>query len=81
LRLPRDISGQQLAHLLEKYGYHITRQTGSHLRLTTVLQGEHHVTIPVHADLRVGTLNAILSDVADHLGMERDALVTALLEK
>jgi hypothetical protein len=28
-RLPRDVSGTQLARLLEKYGYQITRQTGS----------------------------------------------------
>ncbi len=81
MRLPRDVSGAQLARLLEKYGYHITRQTGSHLRLTTALAGEHHITIPAHKDLRAGTLNAILSDVANHLGMERDALVAALFEK
>ncbi len=33
MRLPRDLGGQELAHRLEKFGYHITRQTGSHLRL------------------------------------------------
>lgn len=76
MRIPRDISGRQLAHLLEQYGYRITRQVGSHLRLTTVRNGEHHITIPDHKDLRVGTLNSILSDVADHLKIDRDILVT-----
>lgn len=81
MRLPRDISGIELARGLEHYGYRVTRQTGSHLRLTINLHGEHHITIPVHKDLRVGTLNAILTDVADHLKMDRDALVAALFQK
>ena len=35
MRLPRDLSGSDLAQSLSKLGYLITRQTGSHLRLTT----------------------------------------------
>jgi predicted RNA binding protein YcfA (HicA-like mRNA interferase family) len=81
MRLPRDLSGEELASLLQRYSYEITRQTGSHMRLTTLQEGEHHITIPRHASLRVGTLNAILKDVAQHLGIERDALVNSLLEK
>ena len=80
-RLPGDVSGIELARLLEKYGYQITRQTGSHIRLTTQMNGEHHVTLPVHKELRVGTLNAVLTDVADHLGMERNEVVAALYER
>jgi len=34
-RLPRDVSGAELASLLEIFGYVVTRQKGSHLRLTT----------------------------------------------
>ena len=78
MRLPRDISGFDLAKKLEIYGYRITRQTGSHMRLSTQEKGEHHITIPQHKDLRVGILQAILTDVADHLGMERDELVRIL---
>ena len=78
MRLPRDISGFDLAKKLEIYGYRITRQTGSHLRLSTQEKGEHHITIPQHKDLRVGTLHAILTDVADHLDMDRDELVRTL---
>jgi predicted RNA binding protein YcfA (HicA-like mRNA interferase family) len=61
MRLPRDVSGKQLAILLGRYGYEVTRQTGSHIRLTTTQEGEHHVTIPLHGSLRVGTLSAVLS--------------------
>jgi hypothetical protein len=48
--------------------------------LTTFKRGEHHVTIPRHKPLRVGTLNAVLRDVADHLGMTRDELIKSLME-
>jgi len=78
VKLPRDVGGLELARKLERYGYQITRQTGSHLRLTTQEAGEHHVTIPRHDSLRVGTLSAILSEVAEHLGITRDELIQEL---
>lgn len=81
MRLPRDVGGEELAALLRRYGYEITRQTGSHLRLTTTREGEHNVTIPRHGSLRVGTLSAILSEVAQHLGIPRQALVETLFGK
>lgn len=74
MRLPRDLSGSDLARRLEQLGYEITRQTGSHLRLTTTRGGAHHITIPAHANLRVGTLAAILSEVATHQGLTREEL-------
>lgn len=81
MKLPRDLSGNELAKKLSVYGYRITRQTGSHLRLTTAEHGEHHVTIPNHPSLRVGTLSGILTDVADHLDFSKDDLVTKLFGK
>jgi predicted RNA binding protein YcfA (HicA-like mRNA interferase family) len=67
-----------LARLLARYGYQVTRQTGSHLRLTTTLGGEHHITSPAHDALRVGTLSAILQEVAAHLDRDRSALIKEL---
>jgi len=55
MRLPRDLSGSDLAQALRKLGYSMTRQVGSHLRLTTYEHGEHHLTIPQHTPLRIGT--------------------------
>jgi predicted RNA binding protein YcfA (HicA-like mRNA interferase family) len=78
MRLPRDVSGAELAKGLTKLGYNITRQTGSHLRLTTNEQGEHHVTIPQHSPLKIGTLAGILADVAAHFKMTRDELLSRL---
>ncbi len=72
MRLPRDLSGNDLAQVLRKLGYSITRQTGSHLRLTTQERGEHHLTIPLHSPLRIGTLSAILVDVATHFKLSRE---------
>jgi len=81
MRLPRDISGEELATLLQRHGYQITRQTGSHMRLTTLYGGEHHVTIPNHDPLRLGTLNSVLKDVAEHLGLSREELLISLRDK
>ena len=74
MRLPRDVSGDDLAKALADLGYRLTRQTGSHLRLTTLEHGEHHVTVPRHAPLRVGTPAGILGDVAPHFELTREAL-------
>lgn len=81
MRLPRNISGSHLARLLSIYGYTITRRSGSHIRLTTNQSGEHHITIPDHKELRVGTLHAIINDIADHFSMNRDELAKTLFEK
>jgi predicted RNA binding protein YcfA (HicA-like mRNA interferase family) len=78
MKLPRNVSGQQLAKALAIYGYAVTRQSGSHVRLTTTTGGQHHLTIPDHAQLRVGTLAAIVADVAQHLGSTREEITTQL---
>ena len=71
MKLPRDVSGDHLAKALKALGYVVTRQAGSHMRLTTTEGGEHHVTIPKHDPLRIGTFAIILDMVANHFGMSR----------
>jgi predicted RNA binding protein YcfA (HicA-like mRNA interferase family) len=79
VKLPRDLAGAELASLLARFGYEVTRQTGSHLRLTSRVRGtEHHVTVPRHRVLRVGTLASILTEVAAYLERERDDLAEKL---
>ena len=73
MRIPRDVSGQDLVKLLKPPGYSITRQKGSHLRLTKE-NPTHHITIPNHASLRLGTLSSILNDVAINLGISKEEL-------
>jgi predicted RNA binding protein YcfA (HicA-like mRNA interferase family) len=81
MKLPRDLSGQDLAKALSKLGYRITRQTSSHIRLTTQRQGEHHVTIPDHDPLRVGTLAGLVAAIARHHKLSRDRLTQLLFRR
>jgi predicted RNA binding protein YcfA (HicA-like mRNA interferase family) len=74
MRLPRDVSGDELITALGQLGYTSTRQRGSHARLTTEQNGTHSVTVPRSDPLRVGTLAAILRDVAAHFDISRDEL-------
>jgi len=79
MKLPRDMGGEELAALLGRYGYKITRQTGSHIRLTSTSKDfEHHITIPRHKPLRVGTLSSIVNEIAAYLEIERQKLVKEL---
>ena len=78
MKLPRDLSGLDLARALGRLGYRVTRQTGSHLRLSTDSLQPHHVTIPAHQPLKVGTLAAILGEVQQHHGLDRAELLRRL---
>jgi predicted RNA binding protein YcfA (HicA-like mRNA interferase family) len=81
VKLPRDLSGDELARALTILGYAVTRQTGSHMRLTTAERGEHHLTIPRHDPLKTGTLSAILAEVASHFDISRDELLRRLFSR
>jgi len=81
MRIPRDITGLELIKLLNSFGYQISRQTGSHIRITTEMNGLHHITIPNHNPLRIGTISSILLEVAQHFNMTKDVLVNQLFEK
>lgn len=74
--MPRDISGDELVRLLRRhYGYRVVRQRGSHIRLATDIRGpEHHVSVPRHSPLKVGTLHSVLSRVAAYLEIGQDEL-------
>lgn len=78
MKLPRDISGEELARRLARQGYQVSRQTGSHVRLTKSAETEHHITIPRHGTLKVGTLNSILKDIAEHLKVSKEELIREL---
>jgi predicted RNA binding protein YcfA (HicA-like mRNA interferase family) len=54
------------------------RQEGSHIRLTTRLDGEYHLTIPNHTPLRVGTFRSILKLAAAHHGLSVEELLIRL---
>lgn len=78
MKIPRDISGNSLCRLLKQFGYNVTRQKGSHIRLTTQSPSQHHITIPNHDPLKIGTLNAILEDVANHAEISKEEVIKRL---
>ncbi len=78
MKLPRDISSKDLIKKLSKLGYTVTRQTGSHIRLTTFEKGIHHITIPAHNPITIGTLNNIMRDITQHFNLTKDELLEKL---
>ena len=77
-KIPRNLSVKDLIKKLKKFDYVQTRQIGSHIRLTTELNGIHHLTIPDHSPLKIGTLSNILKDVAIHLQISKEELIEKL---
>lgn len=78
MKLPRDASGSNVVKTLKRLGYVETRETGSHIRLTISKDGEHHLTIPAHDPLKLGTLAAIITDIAQQLKISKDEVVRLL---
>tara|TARA_Y100001972_G_scaffold35280_1_gene43657 strand:+ start:1475 stop:1699 length:225 start_codon:yes stop_codon:yes gene_type:complete len=72
--LPKNLNGKELVKVLQKLGYEQSRQVGSHIRLTTYQEGTHHITIPNHRPIKIGTLSAILKDVGNHFGKSKDEI-------
>jgi predicted RNA binding protein YcfA (HicA-like mRNA interferase family) len=81
VRLARDLSGRDLIAALGRIGYVATRQTGSHVRLSSAQPAQHHVTVPLHDPLRIGTLSSIVAAVAEARGLSRDDLLHELFGK
>ncbi len=68
-----------MARALSVLGYQVVRQTGSHMRLMTTQNGVHHVTIPHHSPIKVGTLlGCILKPVAAHHKLSVDEVLSVL---
>lgn len=78
MKLPRGLSGAELAKALQVLGYGRVRQDGSHIRLTTQQGGQHHVTVPHHNPIKLGTLSGILKAVATHHKLTLDELLRRL---
>ena len=81
MSLPKDLSGQKLIKLLKPLGYEQTRQAGSHIRLTTSQNGIHHITIPNHKPIKLGTLSGILKDIGQHFGKTKDEVWEMISKK
>ena len=78
MKLPRSVSAKELVKSLAKIGYEVTRQKGSHIRLTCTSPQEHHVTIPNHDPIRIGTPIVNYSEIATQHGLTKEDLINQL---
>lgn len=79
MRLPRDLSGEDLVkHLCKCWGYQKIHQVGSHVVLQTQQPTPHRIAVPAHTPLKIGTLNGILSDIATHKNVQKEAILKDL---
>ena len=54
------ISGKKVIKKLEKIGYHVIRQKGSHVRLNGL--SRKPITVPIHKIIKPGLLHQIIKD-------------------
>jgi predicted RNA binding protein YcfA (HicA-like mRNA interferase family) len=79
MKIPRDLTANDVIKMLSKLGYVVTRQKGSHIRLTSKLNDvEHHITIPDHSPIKLGTINNVLKDVAEKNKLTKEKLIELL---
>ena len=64
MKLPRGVSSERLIRALERAGYEVIRQRGSHVRLRHPGPPAHAITVPMHNPIKTGTLHGILAEVA-----------------
>ena len=57
MKLPRDVSGGDAVNALQRLGFAVVRQEGSHIRMA---KGACRVTIPNHREIAPKTLQSIL---------------------
>jgi hypothetical protein len=50
------------------------------MRLPRDITGKQLTNIPEHNPLKVGTLNGILNDVSNHLGLSKDELIKTIFK-
>ena len=79
MKIPRDLTANDVIKMLSKLGYVVTRQKGSHIRLTSKLNDvEHHITIPDHSPIKLGTINNVLKYVAEKNKLTKEKLIELL---
>jgi len=73
-KLP-EISGKELVNTLEKAGFVVVRQKGSHVSLQKITIGETYRTVvPLHTRLAKGTL----LDILHQTGLSKEELIDLL---
>ena len=83
MRLPRDLSGEEVVRLLSRhFEYEIVRTRGSHIivRRETPDSPPHILTVPRHRNVSIGTLDSIVGAVAESLSLPKNEVRELLFE-
>ena len=58
----RNVSGEDAVRILcNKFGFHISGRSGSHIRLSKITsEGKVGTVVPMHSELKPGTLKGVL---------------------
>jgi len=72
-KVPRDVSGRRAVAALQRCGFYVLHQRGSHVILRRDVP-KTTVCVPNHPTLRIGTLRSIL----DKAGLDVDTFIALL---
>jgi predicted RNA binding protein YcfA (HicA-like mRNA interferase family) len=78
MKFPRGVSADRGIHALERLGYGVIRQKGSHVMLRHEGPPVHTITVPLHNPLKTGTLHGILSEVAQKRSITIESVMGSL---
>jgi predicted RNA binding protein YcfA (HicA-like mRNA interferase family) len=78
MKTPRNVSALELIKALGNLGYIKTAQKGSHIKITTEQNGQHHLSIPNHTPIKIGTFKAIIKQVSIHFEKDTDEIMKLL---
>ena len=78
MKLPRGVSADRLIRALERLGYTVIRQKGSHVRFLHEESPAHSITVPLHNPMKIGTFHGILVEVAQAQGVSIQSIVDLL---
>jgi predicted RNA binding protein YcfA (HicA-like mRNA interferase family) len=65
----RSLSGAEVVRIFGRFGFYAVKQAGSHVKLRRIAEhGERQtLNIPLHPELKPGTLRAIFRQASDYV--------------
>lgn len=64
----KQLSGKEVIKILQKFGFEIHSQRGSHIKLRRItVKGKETLTIPNHKNLDTGTCQSIFKQACNYI--------------
>ena len=64
----KALSGKEVVHIFEQFGFIVERQRGSHVKLRREIPSSRQtITVPVHDEMDRGTLRAIYTQALRYI--------------